>query len=97
VARKPKRPPSSATWAAQSAEARADLYASSSATDLLLALDVARDANSRRVLVQSALRAAHQAGSEREADLHSSIDILRAQVARMTRRLLAAGIDPYER
>ena len=95
--RRPKRAPSSATWAAQSAEARADLYASSAATDLCIALDAVGDDVSRRVVVQTAIRSAHLAGSEREADLHTSIDVLRTQVARMTRRMLQAGMDPHGR
>ncbi len=94
--RRPKRAPSSATWAAQTAENRAELYASSAATDLLEALEVV-DEGSRRTLVRSALRNAHRAGSEREADLQTAIDVLRAQVARMTRRLLREGLDPHGR
>ena len=95
--RRPKRAPSSATWAAQTSEARADLYASDEAGPVCAALDAVLDDASRRAVVQAALRAAHRAGAEREADLVTSVDVLRAQVARMTRRMIAAGLDPYAR
>lgn len=83
--RRPKRAPSSATWAAQTAEARADLYASSEADDLDRALSIALPEH-RRELARRALREAHLAGSEREADLHTALDVLRATVTTLRAR-----------
>lgn len=85
---RPKRAPSSGTWARLTAESRAELYASEHADRLLLEMASAEDGIERRMFAMAALREAHRSGSEREADLHTAIDLLREQVARLRREAL---------
>jgi hypothetical protein len=97
--RRPRRAPSSATIAAQAAEARADFYASSESHELAALLAAVPDTGERdvvfREVLRVALRDAYRAGASREADLETAAHARDAMLTRLRGEL--AGADETAR
>lgn len=86
--RRPKRSPSSATFAVQSLDARAQWYASARVDDALGELVGAPDHDARRNVLRRWIEESYLAGGDREASLETSVETAQATIRRLRETLL---------